>query len=199
MRKFKNILLITAVTALSACTVMTPPVEVTRFHEAGAGSELARGAIAVEAQDSMIAQTLEQRSYAAAVERELQRVGYQTAGDPAQSEFVALVNVTSERLVAGQRRSPVSVGVGGSTGSYGSGIGLGIGLNLSGKPKDIIATEMFVRINRRTDGLAVWEGRATVEAKDGTPASQPGLAAAKLAQALFSDFPGTSGRTITVP
>jgi hypothetical protein len=96
------------------------------------------------------------------------------------------------------QRSPVSVGVGGSTGSYGSGVGLGIGINLSGKPKKIIATQLSVQIRRRSDSLAIWEGRARTEAKEGTPAAQPGLAASKLASALFGGYPGQSGQTIKV-
>src|SRR3546814_18502563 len=94
--------------------------------------------------------------------------------------------------------SPVSVGVGGSTGSYGSGLGLGIGINLSGKPKAIVITELNVQIKRRADATVIWEGRAITEAKENAPAAQPGLAAAQLAGALFKDFPGVSGRTITV-
>jgi hypothetical protein len=58
---------------------------------------------------------------------------------------------------------------------------------------------LSVRIARRDGGNVVWEGRASVEAKQGSPASQPGLAAAKLAEALFRDFPGESGTTIRVP
>jgi hypothetical protein len=45
----------------------------------------------------------------------------------------------------------------------------------------------------------VWEGRAETQAPANAPAAQPGLAADKLASALFKDFPGESGRTITVP
>ena len=48
-------------------------------------------------------------------------------------------------------------------------------------------------------GAVVWEGRAQTEAPGNAPAAQPGLAADKLARALFQDFPGESGRTITVP
>ena len=92
----------------------------------------------------------------------------------------------------------MSVGVGGSTGSYGSGIGLGIGINLSGKPKDIVTSTLSVQIRRRADNLAIWEGRASTDAKDGSPAAQPGIAAAKLAGALVRDYPGQSGQTITV-
>ncbi|MEO0440146.1 MAG: DUF4136 domain-containing protein, partial [Pseudomonadota bacterium] len=109
------------------------------------------------------------------------------------------VLVDQSLLTAGGRRSPVSVGVGGRTGSYGSGVGLGIGINLGGKPKDKIVTELSVRISRQSDGNVVWEGRSSIEAKQGSPASQPGLAASKLAEALFRDFPGQSGSTIKVP
>jgi len=93
----------------------------------------------------------------------------------------------------------VSVGVGGRTGGFGSGVGVGIGINLGGGPKDRIATELSVRIAKRADDKVIWEGRSSVEAKDGSPASQPALAAAKLAEALFTGFPGESGRTIRVP
>ena len=75
---------------------------------------------------------------------------------------------------------------------------MGIGINLSGKPKDQILSQLSVQIRRRADNQSIWEGRAMTEAKDGTPAAQPGLAAEKLARALFGDYPGKSGETITV-
>src|SRR3546814_11304275 len=82
--------------------------------------------------------SLEFRSYAAAVGRELQRIGF-TEQSGTNTQYVASVNY--RRAVRNPLRdggSPVSVGVGGSTGSYGSGLGLGIGINLSGKPKAIV-------------------------------------------------------------
>ena len=71
-------------------------------------------------------------------------------------------------------------------------------INLSGKPKDIVVTRLSVQIRRRADGQTLWEGRAETSAKVGTPASQAGLSASKLANALFRDYPGKSGETITV-
>src|SRR3546814_13817749 len=65
-------------------------------------------------------------------------------------------------------------------------------------PKAIVITELNVQIKRRADATVIWEGRAITEAKENAPAAQPGMAAAKLAGALFKDFPGVSGRTITV-
>ena len=186
---------------LSGCMAMTPPVDVTRFHNAQA-APIVPGLVVVEANatDEGHSRSIEYASYSAALLRELQRNGFSDAlDDPGNSEYVARYTIERAVISASGSRSPVSVGVGGSTGSYGSGVGLGIGINLAGRPKDKIVTELSVRITRRQSDLVVWEGRASVEAKEGSPASQPGLAAAKLAEALFRDFPGESGATIRVP
>lgn len=190
--------------ALAACATTTPPVSVTRFHNAETmpiGTGTVTIAPAMESEDGG---SLEKRSYDAAVLRELQRVGFQealpsTASGASAGEYLVRVLVDQSLLTAGGQRSPVSVGVGGRTGGYRSGVGLGIGINLGGKPKDKIVTELSVRISRQSDGNVVWEGRSSIEAKEGSPASQPGLAASKLAEALFRDFPGQSGSTIKVP
>lgn len=190
-----------AVLLLSGCVAMTPPVDVTRFHRAQV-TPIVPGSVVIEANvtDEGHSRSIEYATYDAALLRELQRVGFSEARDSAaNSEYVVRYTIERARIDAGGSRSPVSVGVGGSTGSYGSGVGLGIGINLGGRPKAKIATELSVRITRRDDSSAVWEGRASVEAKEGSPASQPGLAAAKLAEALFRDFPGESGVTIRVP
>ncbi len=190
-----------AVALLSGCTAMTPPVDVTRFHNAQVapvvpGSVIIRPNVTDEGHSSSI----EYATYSAALLRELQRVGFSEARDDKQnSDYIVRYTLERAVLSASGSRSPVSVGVGGSTGSRGSGVGLGIGIDLSGPPKDKIVTELSVRLTERESGEIVWEGRASVEAKDGSPASQPGLAAAKLAEALFKDFPGESGTTIRVP
>ncbi len=200
MTRFHHLIAIAGLTyALGACVAATPPVEVTRFHNAPS-EPITTGSIAITSVvDQSDNHILEQRTYDAAVMRELQRAGFSDSGsDPDASEYVAHVAIEQSRITADGRRSPVSVGVGGRTGGYGSGVGLGIGINLGGRPKDRIATELSVQIARRSDGDIIWEGRSAVEAKDGSPASQPGLAASKLAEALFRDFPGESGTTIRV-
>ena len=186
---------------VSGCTAMTPPVDVTRFHNARV-APIIPGTIRIQANvtEEGDGRSLEYGTYSAALLRELQRVGFTEARDePDKSQYVARYTIDRAVLSAGGARSPVSVGVGGSTGSYGSGVGLGIGINLGGRPKDKIVTELSVRISDRASGNVVWEGRASIEAKQGSPAAQPGLAAAKLAEALFRDFPGVSGTTIRVP
>ena len=202
MKRFQNVIAITILASgLSACMTTTSPVEVTRFHTAQ-DQQFAFGSVEVVSA-SMGAEnnSLEQGTYAAAVMRELQVAGFSDAGTlSADSEYVARIAIDRFRIdAAGGGRSPVSVGVGGSTGSYRSGIGLGIGINLGGRPKEKVGTELSVRISRRSDDTVVWEGRSSVEAKEGSPAAQPGLAASKLAEALFRDFPGQSGETIRVP
>ena len=184
--------------SLAACATAVPPVEVTRFH---VGDPAHSGTIAVEEQPGNPDVGLEFRTYAAAVEQELQRAGFTVAAPGTRSEYAALVAFRRSFRPTGYDPSgrPVSVGVGGGVGSGGfSGVGLGIGINLSGKPKDQVATELQVQIRRRSDSTTIWEGRAVSLAREGTPAAQPGIAAQKLAAALVGGYPGESGRTITV-
>lgn len=181
---------------LGGCQTMVPPVDVTRFHQLPAAT-LAPGRYVIASPDG--APTPEWNVYATAVAREMQRLGHSAAGDAGAQYRVLVSFERGERGVVGQR-SPVTVGGGVSTGSYGSGVGLGVGINLGGGGGRMIATQLSVQI-RRADaaGTVLWEGRAYTEAGSRTPAAQPGLAADKLARALFAGFPGASGTTIRVP
>lgn len=195
----KQILLPAALAlSLAGCATAVPPVEVTRFH---VGDPARSGTIAVEEMPDNPDAGLEFRTYAAAVEQELQRVGFAPASAGARSDYVALVGLRRSFRPTGYGNDgrPVSVGVGGGVGSGGfSGMGVGIGINLSGRPKDVVTTELQVQIRRRADSATLWEGRAVSQAREGTPAAQPGIAAQKLASALIGGYPGESGRTITV-
>lgn len=189
---------------LAACTT-TAPVEVTRFHVADPART---GKVAIEEMPGNPDVSLEFRTYAGIVSQELQRVGFTPAPSNAQSDYVALVSLDRSFRPSGIDNGsdrPVSVGVGGGFGSGGGrrggsfgGLGVGVGINLSGKPKDIVTTQLHVQLRRRADSAAVWEGRASTEAKQGSPAAQPVAAAQKLAAALIGGYPGESGRTITV-
>ncbi len=197
MNKIHRLLPLLALASLSACVVPTGPVEVTRFNRAAEGVVYGSGSFSVEvAGDSVAGQGLAASPYLAAVAREMQRVGY--AGKVGSADVTAQVRASSVTIEP-ERRSPVSVGVGGSTGSYGSGVGLGVGIDLSGGAKAQVETTLDVRIVRRADNLVIWEGKAVQSAKAGSPAAQPGIAASKLAAALFQGFPGVSGETIRVP
>lgn len=183
-------------TLLASCVAPTGPVEVTRFHVADVAM-LGRGTIAVEPAAGMDGQSIELRSFGYAVGRELQRVGYQemAAGAGAQ---VAEVRLTRRTAQPQRANGPVSVGVGGSTGSYGSGVGVGIGLDLSGRPAAQTETLLGVVIRERASGKVIWEGRAQFTVRADSPLAQTQLGAAEMARALFQGFPGNSGETILV-
>jgi Domain of unknown function (DUF4136) len=195
--KAASIAFLPVVLVLGACTVPTGPVDVTVFNRVAEGQTYGSGSFSVTAAPEMGGgQGLSLSPYLAAVSREMGRIGY--AERASGSDVVAEVRVTTSEIT-GDRRSPVSVGVGGSTGSYGSGVGLGVGINLGGGSQARIETLLSVRILRSRDNLVIWEGRAAQVAGKRTPAAQPGIAASKLAEALFKDFPGKSGTTISVP
>lgn len=185
-----------AAATLGGCATGMAPVEVTRFHTANAPRG---GTVGLAPAPGTDGSGIEYRTYANAVAAALARTGFTVvdAGRAAPLTATIAYDVAIDRPYD-RRGSPVSVGVGGSTGSYGSGVGLGIGIDLSGPPKPVIATRLSVRISRGGAGEPLWEGRAETAAKEGTPGAQPAIAAGKLADALFRDYPGQSGATITV-
>lgn len=181
---------------LAGCVAPIGPVEVTRFHVPDT-SALGRGTISVEPAAGEDGASLEYRTYAAAVARQLVLIGYseQMAGGASQ---VALVRIERGSFRPGRDGSPVSVGVGGSTGTFGSGVGLGIGLDLSGPPPEQIDTQLAVTIKDRASGKALWEGRSHFSVSASSPLAESQLGAAKMAEALFKGFPGSSGETIQI-
>lgn len=185
--------------ALGGCAAQVGPVEVTRFCAPDAPM-LGRGVIRVDAANPQDASSLEFRTYAAAVAQELAKVGYRQAlpGEAVRDTQVAVLSVERQVYQPGRQGSPVSVGVGGATGSYGSGLGLGLGINLAGKPQDQVDTRMHVMIKDRPEGRTIWEGRAAFTVGSKSPVAQTSLGAAKMAEALFKGFPGRSGETILV-
>jgi hypothetical protein len=178
--------------ALSACAIPTGPVEVTRFHRGAEGYTYGIGSYTIKTEGDGLTMS----PYAAAVAREMQRVGYSEKLN--QSDVIADIKVDVKKAEV-NRQSPVSVGVGGGTGGYRSGVGVGLGVNLGGGKAMRVQTTLSVRLLRRSDNLVIWEGRAEQSADAKSPAAQPGIAASKLAAALFKDFPGESGATIRVP
>lgn len=197
---------IAAALAASGCATAIAPVEVTRFHRIDTPAVIPAGSYAIVARDARPGEpdSLAEHSYQAAVAQQLDRLGYRSsltiaAGQP---DYIVTVGLDRAERPADASGNGVSVGVGGGTGGYRSGVGVGVGLDLTSlfaDRRDVIATRLSVRIARRGEELALWEGRAETVARTGTPAAQPGLAADKLATALFADFPGRSGETISVP
>ncbi|MFC4291262.1 DUF4136 domain-containing protein [Sphingorhabdus arenilitoris] len=194
-----------AAVALSACATPAGPVEITRFNRADEGVQYGNGSFAVEiartdnAGEQAEGTPLSASPYLNAVAAEMQRIGYSENSDNAS--VIAQVGYGVRDLGKRDRRGPVSVGVGGSTGGYRSGVGVGLGLDLTSllnRPKNRVLTELSVRIIERDGGRVIWEGSAAQESDAGSAASASDSAAQKLASALFSNFPGKSGESIIV-
>lgn len=183
--------------ALAGCTTPVGPVEVTRFLAPERAAQLGEGRIFVESAPGAASEGLALAPYKAAVAGELRRIGY---NESAREEADQLAQVSVEHYVldSGGRRNPVSVGVGGSVGSYGSGVGLGIGINLGGGPKPRLGTQLAVTIRDKASGASIWEGRAQFQPPENSPLARGQANAQTVASALFREFPGNNGETIEV-
>lgn len=173
-----------ATALLAACTTSgggggqrSSGMSVTRFH---LGGEIARGEVAIEPRfATQAAGGVFQPAFAAAVANELRVLGFTPAAAPARSEYVATVDVATNTMVALVARAP----------------GSPAGSTAIANP-NAVATQLAVQLKRRSDGSIVWEGRAQTPARANAIASAATVQ--KLAQAMFRDFPGESGRTISV-
>ncbi len=186
-----------------ATTARTPPAEAIRYH---LGEPIARGSVAVEPLQTTagVSPSLEYRGYAAAVEAELLRNGYTRPAPGAGPEYVATVAFRRGVEQGPPRRSPFSIGIGGggfSGGRRGGGVGLGGGVGFplgGGRARELVVSELAVTIKRRADQSPIWEGNARAGADARDPASDADALAGRLARALFTGFPGESGRTIEI-
>ena len=188
--------------ALAGCatTAPLPPTEVIRYH---LGEPIARGTVMVEPLSGGAPASLEFKTYAAAVQGELLKVGYSVPAQGATPDYVATVGFARTSQEGPPRRSPISIGIGGGgfsggggrRGGGGVGLGGGIGFPIGrSRPTQLLVAELAVTIKRRADQSPIWEGKAQ-GISDIKGADEQ---ASKLARALFTGFPGDSGRTITV-
>lgn len=190
-----------ALTLLGGCATpaYVSPVEVTRFV-GETPAYLGQGTIELVAAPGAQADSLEYAVYADAVRNELDELGYRVVAR--NGGQVAQLSVEQYALEEGRRGGGVGVGAGGSTGSYGSGVGVGVGVNLtdllSGPPPERIERLVSVAIRLPEGGTNLWEGRASMVATSNSDYAADPAAAQRMADALFSDFPGVSGETIAV-
>ncbi len=188
-----------AALALSGCatTPFTGPVEVTRFaapNPAGLG----QGPIVVYFPDE-VTNANAKATFKTAIESELRTLGYTIVAQEGRDIQVATVRTARNPIAAIENnRGPVSVGVGGQTGNFGTGAGLGVGINLGGGREGPAAlSELSVRI-AKADSTTLWEGRAQIATGVKSPFSQVDTSARTLAAALFRDFPGGNGETVAI-
>ena len=179
MKRLSTGIALIAALALSGCQTTggggrtADGVDVTRTH---LGQIIARAQIAVEPANASDANSPEFQAFSDAVERHLARHGYTIAANRAASEQIARVSVQQGTRAALTTGWPAGIGRGSTR-------------------ADIVTTLLDVRIQRRSDGTTFWQGRAVADAPTATPRIQ---VVERLANALFRDFPGESGRTIRI-
>ena len=176
-------------------------VEVSRFIAEGVDpASLIKSSVTVAgAAEGINAEARELSTFQAAVLDQLAANGYQTATTAESAAQIAEVRVTHDTVVPeeGPRKAvsgEMEVGVS----NRGSGFGLGINIDLSKPLKALISTRLEARIKDKTSGKVLWEGRADIITREGSDKWNDNAIAARLAKALFDDFPGRSGETRTV-
>ena len=196
----RKAILLTAALMVTGCATAPAsfPTEVTRYR----ADEVGRGTIALMP-DEGIGNGPEYQVYALAVGDALTRQGYTLVPDGSKSEYVAKIGFHTEARPV-RERSPFSIGLGGGTWSGnrdGGGVGLGGGVSFPigrGRDREDALSMLSVKINQRQGDLGVWEGRAQSRAIGVVGNAVADKLAPKLAAALFTGFPGESGRTIEV-
>lgn len=166
----------------------------------------------VQAADPKLQGGLEFRTYANLVAQELERFGYRQATDPRAANLVVSLDYGVDN---GRERVTTSPGLGGwggfggwggwGWGGWGPGVGwydpwlapgwgAGWGWGPDVRSYTIYNSHLRMEIDRTADSQRVFEG--TARATSRTP-DLPYLVP-NLVQALFTNFPGNSGETITV-
>lgn len=180
--------------AAAACTTGVPRgTEVTRFH---LGEPIAAQNINVEPANPADENSLEFQTYSEIVTGELARLGFDRT-PLEEAEMIAVIDVLRDTHFESARPSPVSIGIGGGSFGRSGGVGLGVSTGVGGsRGGEVMMTMLDVKLKRRSEGTTVWEGRAV--RADRPEDTDRRAVVARLAAALFQDFPGESGRTITV-
>ena len=182
-----------AVILLGACaTSGSGPkgTEITRFH---LGEPIPPQAIEIKPADAAEEKSLAYRDYLRAVSTELARAGFE-ASDSDDVQLVARVKVTRDVRYEAPKRSPFSIGIGagGSNAAMGTSVGLG-----GSDGKEIPVTQLELVMESREGRQVLWEGTAVSAMEPGASANVNAVVQG-LAAALLADFPGESGKTLTV-
>ncbi|MGB3470704.1 MAG: hypothetical protein WBA51_07780 [Erythrobacter sp.] len=200
----RSILAAFALIGVSACAggSFTGPVEVTRFV-AEQPANLGQGTIALRFTEDLKNEGARE-AFRGALADQLSLLGYTVIDNAEIADQVATIETSRSALSAEQQRNPVSVGVGGGVGGGGFrgglGGGLGVGINLGGGSQGPrVLSELRVTIAPADGGQNLWEGRAQFPTSVNSPYAPVDINARTLAAALFQDFPGGNGETVSIP
>ena len=175
-------------------------VEVTRFLANGASAQaLGHGSIAVAARQGRRGRRTRAGDVRGGRDRSPRRRRLRhrrrPAGDGGQTVELHVLHAEVEPAEAPHKpvSGAMSLGVDSRGGRY---AGLGIGIDMRKPLPALISTRLEARIRDKASGTVLWEGRADMATREGDPKWTDQAIATKLADALFSGFPGKNGETI---
>lgn len=165
---------------------------VTRFHQLPPRG----GTVAIVAPDARKSGGAEFNGFAAMAASHLAQAGFPPPTGAAP-DYIAQLDYYQQPVAGGDSDGPrMSIGIGGTNVGRHSAVGVGVGTSfeLGGdREQNAIRTVRLV-IERRDSGARVFEGRA----QSMGPAGNFAGAVPYMIDAIFSNFPGESGKTITV-
>lgn len=171
--------------------------DVVRFHQMN-GTALG-GTVLVRPEDEKRAESLEFNRYADLVGGALAQQGFAPPVAEQAPDYVARIEwdaLPASGLKDNDGNSVgVGVGVGVSDGGHsGAGVGVSAGFSLSGDEPTAYIRRLTLIMTHTADNVRVFEGRAVSRGET----SDMMEIMPYLVEALFKDFPGASGETISV-
>ena len=164
-------------------------VSTARFIAKDAEARLGRGPITAKTSPDADLPQATGAVFEAALVDQLAKAGYNTAQTEAPDGQLAELIVT-RTIVApeAEKQKPVSGTAMMGISNRGSMMGLALNIDLGKPRKAIIATQIKVRIKDRATQATLWEGRASMETRDGDAHWTEDAIATRLAAALFDGF-----------
>jgi len=169
---------------LAACGRNNIYADVARFHT---NQPINRGTLFIQPLEAS-QNNLEFRTHAESVAVDMRRHGFQTVPDASQAQYLATLDITQTDGTT-ITRPGVTVGVPVGAAMIATPVGRG--------PRNATerTTTIGIQIKRQSDGMQVWEGRASKTGAAGSQQATLTWAVPALSGALFNEFPGTPGVT----
>lgn len=184
-----------ALLVLAGCASGPAPIEVTRFH---LGQPIPADTILLMQAPGAPMGALQFQTQANALTPDLAAAGLRRSDAP-EAAYIGVVSITQQSSAGPVKPPPFSIGIGGGSFGGGGGIGGGVAVPIGKARRTFVTTTILeLRIRRRSDSSAIWEGRAIDERRSDGEASNPGGVLPALSRALLANFPGVSGQTVKV-
>jgi hypothetical protein len=126
---------------------------------------------------------------AAAIVDQLAKLGYDVANPSATGGQVAEVQLSRVTLVPEeQKRNPISGETTIGVSNRGSLFGMALAIDLSKPRKALMSTQMRIRIRDRASNAVLWEGRSSLETREGDKKWPDDAIAARLSATLLDNL-----------